>query len=525
MTVRLLSNLQDFFGGFILKVASAEQIRKLEQDAINAGNATSLMLMEKAAKAVCNAALAARKKRAAVLCGAGKNGGDGFAVARLLKEGGMDVCVYALGDPEKRAEETIYQESIWKGEVRRQPDADIAFAEVIIDALFGIGFHGKLEGDFERAVKFANSRRGPGAPLRIAVDIPSGVNADTGAVEGEAFRAALTVTFTLPKSGQFLLPGAEYCGRVIPADVGIPPRLLMQLPCPFGTVDRLFADRVMPLRPVTAHKGDFGRVLVIGGSVDYPGAPAFAANAAVRTGAGLVTAAVPLALYPIMAQKLAEAMPRRMPMDKAGRFAKESLPALLTLQSTAQATVLGPGLGRSDTLNELVRALLLGGQSPVIVDADGIFALAQHKDVLQVLRRPVILTPHDGEFARLLGENPPAAGLERLECAREFAKVNRCILVLKGYRTITAAPDGRVFVNTTGNPGMAKGGSGDVLAGMIGALCAQRIDPFLAAALGVYFHGLAGDICANGVGEYGMTPSDMIGAIPAALKRYNSRTW
>ena len=508
-----------------MKIASAEQIRKLEQDAISMGAVTSLGMMEKAAKAVTNTALAARKRRAVVLCGTGKNGGDGFAIARLLAEGGMNVCVYALGDPEKRAEETVYQAEMWKGEVRTQPDVDIAFAEIIIDALFGIGFHGKLEGDFERAVKFANSRRGSGAPFRIAVDIPSGVNADTGAVDGEAFRAAVTVTFTLPKPGQSLLPGAEYCGRVIPADVGIPPKMLMPLISPFGTADRLFADRAMPLRPVTAHKGDFGRVLVIGGSVDYPGAPAFTANAAVRTGAGLVTAAVPLALYPIMAQKLAEAMPRRMPMDKAGRFAKESLPALLTLQGSATATVLGPGLGRSDILNELVRALLLGGQSPIVVDADGIFALAQHKDVLQVLRRPVILTPHDGEFARLLGENPPSAGMERLECAREFAKANRCILVLKGYRTITAAPDGRVYVNTTGNPGMAKGGSGDVLAGMIGAFCAQRIDPFIAATLGVYFHGLAGDICANGIGEYGMTPSDMIGAIPAALKRYNSRTW
>jgi len=259
-----------------LKVATAEQIRELEQDVFDRKIADSLTLMERAAKAVVQTVLTLKKRKAVVLCGTGKNGGDGFAVARLLKEAGMEVCVYALGNPEKRAQETIHQAELWTGEVRTEPDFSIGMAEVIIDALFGIGFHGKLEGDFEKAVHIANMRKGPLGALRVAVDIPSGINADTGAVEGEAFHAAITVTFTLPKPGMYLLPAATYCGRIVTAAVGVPVDKILALKSDFETTERLFADRMMPLRPEAAHKGDFGRLLVIGGSLDYPGAPSFA---------------------------------------------------------------------------------------------------------------------------------------------------------------------------------------------------------------------------------------------------------
>ena len=238
-----------------------------------------------------------------------------------------------------------------------------------------------------------------------------------------------------------------------------------------------------------------------------------------------MTLAIPTGLYPVAAPRIAEAMPRRCPEDAAGRFAPEALPTLLTLQDASQAAVIGPGLGRSDALSKMVPALMAAGKCPVVVDADGIFALSQHMDVLQTLSRAVILTPHDGEFSRMFGDMPPKGGPERLECARRFAMLNRCILILKGFRTIVAAPDGSAWVNTTGNPGMAKGGSGDVLAGMLSSLLAQGISPIHAACLAVFFHGAAGDAAANSIGEYGMTPTDIIGAIPGVLRRYNGRVW
>jgi len=509
-----------------MKVATAAQIRELERLTFERGT-PSLTLMENAAAAVRDVITRTRKPgRAAILCGAGNNGGDGFAVARLLKAAGWQTVVYTFGDAAKYSDDTRINRERWDGEVRTVPDEDIARADCIVEAICGIGFRGSLEGDMKTAVEYANRRTGLNAPLRVAVDIPAGVQADTGRVEGVVFDAGITVTFTLPKPGLFLLPGALYCGHVLTANVGVPVELVAKLPSPFSTGDRMFADAVMPIRRKDAHKADFGRLLVVGGSADYPGAVCFTTNAAVRMGAGLVTCAVPRCLYPIVAPKFMEAMPRRMPQDKAGRFSPAALPALLTLQGVSQATVIGPGLGRSDALTELVAAYLRGGQCPAVVDADGIFALAAHMDVLRGLARPVVLTPHDGEFARMTGGNPPpAGGIERLETARAFARIYRCVLVLKGHRTITAAPDGRVIVNTSGNPGMAKGGSGDVLAGIIGALLCQGLEPFLAASVGVYLHGAVGDVCANGIGEYGMTPSDMIAALPQVTKKYNNRVW
>ncbi|MBR6748319.1 MAG: NAD(P)H-hydrate dehydratase [Clostridia bacterium] len=515
-----------------MRVASAAQMREIERIAIESRGIPSLDLMERAATAVTNtvmrtmAAKKIEKPTVCILCGTGKNGGDGFAIARLLSDAGVKVRVYAVGEDEKRAEDTAANAARFTGEVRRKPDNGVFKADCIIDALFGIGFHGELTGDARTLVELANSRHGVSAPLRVAVDIPSGVNADTGAVEGVAFNAGITVTFTLPKPGLYLLPGAKYAGSVLIANIGIPTDIFPAFPPSFIAMDRNVCDTIMPARRADAHKGDFGRLLLIGGCADYPGAPVMAANAAVRTGAGLVTVAVPTSIYPITAAKLTEAMPRRMVQDKAGRLSPGSLPALLTLQAGSQAVLFGPGLGRSDTMPALAEALLRGGICPMVLDADGLNAVSAHMDMLSTIKRPLILTPHDGEFARLCGgEAPPAEGTARLDCARAFAARYHCILVLKGHRTITASPDGRVFVNTTGNPGMAKGGSGDVLAGVIASFAAQGIDPFLAAAAGAFFHGAAGDACANSIGEYGMTPTDIIGALPSTLRRYNSRAW
>lgn len=263
----------------------------------------------------------------------------------------------------------------------------------------------------------------------------------------------------------------------------------------------------LPRRPRQAHKGDFGRVFVLGGSVGYTGAPVFAANAAVRTGSGLVFLGVPRDVWAVTAMRCAEAMPH--PLDTEPRQVLERM-------ARCDAALIGPGLGRSGDTDGLVRFLTERLELPLVLDADGLNALAGHTELLKRRTAPTVLTPHEGEFARLTGCALPVS--DREGAAADFARTHNCVLVLKGHRTVTAAPDGRVWVNTTGNPGMARGGSGDVLAGVILSLVGQGFEPGEAAAMGVWLHGRAGDLCARELGEYGMTPTDMLGALPGALK-------
>lgn len=281
-------------------------------------------------------------------------------------------------------------------------------------------------------------------------------------------------------------------------------------------------DALLRCRRADSHKDDYGRVLAVCGCTGYTGAAFFAAQGAVRTGSGVVTLAVPEAVYPVLAVKLNEPVVLPMPCDDAGRFGTCSQGKLFELLPRADALLIGCGLGRSDELTALVCGLIRRANCPIIVDADGINALAGHIDVLRESRFPVLLTPHKGEFARISGVQPTAADEN---AARRFAQENRCVLLLKGHRTVIAAPDGRLFRNTTGNPGMAKGGCGDVLAGMLLSFVGQGLDSVDAACAGAYLHGRAGDLCANTIGEYGMTPTDLLAAIPQTLKRWNSREW
>lgn len=271
------------------------------------------------------------------------------------------------------------------------------------------------------------------------------------------------------------------------------------------------SDFHLPYRDRNAHKGQFGKVFILAGSQGYTGAPVFAANAAVRTGAGLVFLGVPANIYPIVAVKCNEAMPFPLP---------ETYDMILKKAQSCDVALIGPGLGRSEENDTLVRQLLHDLTIPVVLDADGINAISGHINILDERRAPTVLTPHEGEFHRLTG--CPLPIVDRLTAACSFAQKHRCVLVLKGQGTITAAPDGTYFQNTTGNPGMAKGGSGDVLAGMIAALFGQKqlssFQPAVLTAAAVYFHGLSGDLCAQQFGEYGMTPSDMLAAIPSVLK-------
>ena len=408
--------------------------------------------------------------RVAVFCGPGNNGGDGVACARLLMErGGCHVRAFFVGDrakmtPDERAIEDRLTaaggcledfsidltdretaEATFTFE-QQKISAWLSTCDCMVDALFGIGLTRPVTGPFEAAIRLMNGR------TVVSCDIPSGVNADTGEILGEAVRAKVTVTFTRPKPGLYMGEGAVCAGEVRTVDIGIPydlefevlrsaPRVEM-LNCPNGG---------LPRRPRNAHKGDFGKLFILAGSEGYTGAPVLAAKAALRTGAGLVYLGVPREIYPIAAVKCDEAMPFPLPQDYK---------TILERAQGCDIALIGPGLGRSPETERLVLGLLADLTIPIVLDADGINALSGHIDELDKRTALTVLTPHEGEFARLTGCPLPVGN--RLAAARDFAKAHGCILVLKGQGTVTAAPDGSAWVNTTGNPGMAKGGSGDV---------------------------------------------------------------
>ena len=349
----------------------------------------------------------------------------------------------------------------------------------------------------------------------VAADIASGVAADSGRVLGRAVRADRTVTFSLAKAGQFIGDGALCSGSVEVRHIGIPADLLAGTVCPVQTTEADFVREALPARRADGHKGTFGKVLIVGGSEGYTGAPYLTASAAVRSGCGLVFLGVPERIWQVEASKCVCAMPFALP-DKHGKLRADALEQIEEKLAGCQVLALGPGLGRSPGVTELVCALLRRAEQPVVLDADGINALSEHIDVLKERRgRVTILTPHDGEFARLGGD---LSSGDRLAAARAFATEYGCTLVLKGHRTLTAAPAGTVLVNTTGNSGLAKGGSGDVLTGIIASLLAQGATAVQAAAGGVWIHGRAGDLAAEALTPYAMTPQDAAAALPEVFR-------
>lgn len=518
-----------------MELFTAAQMKEIDRVAIQERGIPSTLLMERAAKAIVQEILALpipRKSKmnstfwvttdgkepseeekaaywanlqrsAAVFCGPGNNGGDGIAAARfLLKEGWRVKCVL-VGKREKMTEDSREMERrlIEAGGMLEDFDPEDAGKylgfDVAVDALFGIGLNSDLRPDAARAVSRIHC-----AQWVVSADIPSGVHADTGAVMGSAVRADVTVTFSGGKPGLYVGKGAVHAGRVVVADIGIPRELLEE-----GCGVTVMEPPALRRRARDAHKGDFGRLFILAGSEGYTGAPVLASRAAVRGGAGLVTLAVPREIYPIIAVKCDEAMPWPLPDD---------YDAVLKKASSCDVALIGPGLGQGERAEKLVLALLRDLKCPVILDADGLNILSWHINVLDKRQAVTVLTPHDGEFARLSGCTLPIA--DRLSAARDFAEEHHCILVLKGHRTVTAVWNRRCVVNTTGNPGMARGGSGDALAGLMAGQLAQHPEWLDAVPEAIWLHGRAGDLAAEEKGEYGMTVGDLIEQIPYAMK-------
>lgn len=515
-----------------MKLATASQMRELDRRAIEDRGIPSIDLMERAAEGVAQAVLellADRpgKCRVTAFCGAGNNGGDGIAAARLLHLRGVRVRAFLVGDYEKLTPDALEETGrLSECGVELEPydpengdqSAWARGSHVLIDAVFGVGLSREIAPESRYAQAIALMNRCPGAV--VAADIASGVAADTGRVLGCAVKADRSVAFTFKKVGQAVGDGALRSGEVTVRDIGIPEDLKKTLVCPAQTVEREYAAAVLPRRKADGHKGDFGKLLIVGGTVGYTGAPYLTASAAVHSGCGLVYLGVPESIWAVEAAKCVSAMPFPLPEKREGFARKTALDADNALRTAEEklagcdVLALGPGLGRAPQTEQLARELLRT-EKPVVLDADGINALEGHIDVLDRRRgRVTILTPHDGEFLRVGGDL--SAG--RVEAARCFARTHGCILVLKGHRTVTATPEGNVLVNTTGNSGLAKGGSGDVLTGLIASLLAQGAAPVQAAALGVWLHGRAGDLAAEARTAYAMTPEDVIAHLPEGFR-------
>ncbi|MGE5581933.1 MAG: NAD(P)H-hydrate dehydratase [Bacillota bacterium] len=493
-----------------MRVASAEQMRKIDSLTQESYGVPGLILMERAALGIIEALEdrfgELRGKKVYICCGKGNNGGDGLALARLLGEKKAAVTAVLAFDPDlyrglalenlKLAEKFGVRLLQWGS----LTPGELSGADFLVDALLGTGAQGSPEGVLAEIIRRINEVNKP----VIAVDLPSGIQVDTGQISNPTIKACLTVTFGLPKPGLLCYPGADYCGNLIVKQVGFPEELLHSPELKINYPTAAEIRSLLPQRLSTAHKGSNGHVLVVGGSPGMTGAVSLACLGALRSGCGLVTAGLRMDL-PFW-EKPAEVM-------------VVSWPDLLHSWDNYRSIVFGPGLSKMEDGESFLYGLLERAKAPLVIDADGLNLLAANKKLFKYINQPVILTPHPGEMARLTGLTVPEVQADRLGTARRFAEEWKVYLILKGTRTVIAAPDGFTFINPTGNPGMATGGMGDVLAGMIGGLAAQGMDIFNAGVAAVYIHGLAGDLAAEEMGCRGMVAGDLLPKIPLAIKK------
>jgi len=512
-----------------MRLVKAKEMQELDSHTINVLGIPGIVLMENAARGVCEVIYQKVSGTSAlIVCGKGNNGGDGLAIARNLYNLGYDVEVILTapiddlkGDARKNAEIlSALPVPIHVVNSKEKLFELFAFAreaDFVVDALFGTGLTKPLSGFYAELADFINSLN----KTVVSVDIPSGLSADSGSVIGPHVKADFTVTFGYPKLAHVIPPACYNVGELyivdisIPEDIGNligPDRFLLTLD------DVAFT---YPVREVMSHKYTYGHVAVVGGSKGKTGAPTMAALAALRTGAGLSTVIVPDSLNDIFEVKLTEVMSLPVKDDGKGYFGLDSLSSVLSHieKGKFSAVVVGPGLGSSEDTYQFARQLVKELNLPMVIDADGINALADSTEILSHKEVPVILTPHVGEFSRLTGL-PKEEILENLvDVAADFARHHGVVVVLKSGRTVVATPSGKTFVNTIGNPGMATAGTGDVLAGVIGALLGMGVDPEDAAKFGVYLHSLAGDIAAVGLTEEGLIATDLIDYLPKAIQK------
>lgn len=503
----------------MIPLLAADEMQQLDRWAIDELGIPALVLMESAGRAVAAATTALLEALDAsgpvlALAGPGNNGGDAVVAARILSSRGVATRIVLVGDPTRQSPDLIRELAIAEQlGLRATPfspatfDAILGAHPVVIDGLFGTGLARPLTEDFKTVVEMLAK-----SPAKVvAADIPSGIDANTGAVLGVAVRADVTVALGFAKLGHALPPGRAHAGRLEVADIGIPPVLLGRLPLVAGRLEAAELRGAFPPRALDAHKGSFGHVLVVGGRPDRPGSALLAGRAALRIGAGLVTVGSDGETVCRLAPALVELMGASV---GAPRIEDQ---AVLALIEDKDALVIGGSLDGAAADRAAIREILGRAKVPAVIDAGALDAFAQDLGALAARSAPSILTPHPGEAARLLGTSVPHIQADRLRAARVLAERSHAIVVLKGASTVIAAPGGAASILTEGNPGMATAGTGDVLAGMIGGLLATGVAPLLAARAGAFVHGLSGDLAKEAVGEPSLIASDLLASLPAAI--------
>lgn len=514
----------------MIPLVTAEQMRAIDRQLIEGLGIPGIALMENAGVAAAQVVWEELERqggrRVCILAGRGNNGGDGFVMARHLANRAQ-VDVFLLGQKERLQGDARTNLEICERlglTVTEVLDAaalgavktSLEQADVVVDALLGTGLQSAPREPIASAIRLINDRRKP----VVAVDVPSGLESDTGRVHEDCcVQATRTVTFGAAKIGLMVYPGLSYAGDVTIADIGVPPALLNAPEINVGLTTAADVRAIWPRRAPDAHKGSCGHALLFAGSLGMTGAAMLSARAALRVGAGLVTVAGPESLNPILETALPEILTVPLPETDRQSIAATALPYATSLLGRATAVAVGPGLSQHPQTGEFVRGLVAAGPHPLVLDADALNLLAAGERPCFGADRPTILTPHPGEMARLLKRSVREIQADRLAAAREAAATFQALVALKGARTVIATPEGQVAINPTGNPGLASGGTGDVLTGIIVGLLAQGMEPWDAAVAGTYLHGLAADLAVDQGCEAALIAGDVVDKLPAAIRR------
>jgi hydroxyethylthiazole kinase-like uncharacterized protein yjeF len=509
----------------MIPIVTAKEMQSLDSKTIDGMGVPGLVLMENACMGVVEAAEdmldGVRGKTIRIYCGTGNNGGDGFAAAKHLLNRGANLDVLLVGDPKKLTPDAKANHD-WLIEMggsvfpinNIEDLATRSSADLAIDGLLGTGIQGAARGLIADAIEAINLIE----DRVLAIDIPSGVEGSTGKVGGSALIAELTVTMGLPKVGLMVPPGRNFAGDVEVVDIGIPRKFIDDADLKLGMTEESDVLEMLPHRHREAHKGDIGKLFLLAGSPGFTGAATLATQTAIRSGVGLARLGIPKELNPILEVKLTEGMTWVLPDKGTGLLHPDALPEVIEALAWADALVLGPGISMEKAVGDFIEKLLPLVKLPTVIDADGLNQLGQNKSLLKKLPKQCVLTPHPGEMARLTGEPILDILNDPIGTARKWAKTWKCVVVLKGAPTYVARPDGMVWLNPTGNPGMASGGTGDVLTGMIGGFLTQGLSPWAAAVCSVWLHGACGDSALEYQGALSLTASDLIEEIPVVLE-------
>jgi hydroxyethylthiazole kinase-like uncharacterized protein yjeF len=504
-----------------MKVSKVVEMRTLDRTAIEQFGISEELLMENAGEAayfVLLDKIGIKGRKFLVFCGIGNNGGDGFVVARKIHSNGGVVKIFIIGDPGKfKGAAKLNFEIVSRLPIEIRPidsrdtiKTDVYYCDVIVDAIFGTGLTRDVEGLYRDVIELINTSH----KTVLSLDIPSGVNGDTGKVMGAAVKADYTVTFGLPKIGNMLFPGYELCGKLYVSHISFPPEMY--------DADSLKIainyPAELPHRDISGHKGDFGDVLFIAGAANYFGAPYFAAASFMKAGGGYSRLAAPTSITPFIANKASELVFAPQKETASGSIALETKRALLELSEKVDMVVLGPGLSLNEETQQLVRELAQGIEKPLLIDGDGITALCRDMSIIKARKAETILTPHLGEMSRITKMSIREIDDQPIDILQRTAKELNAIIVLKGSHSLIGYPDERVFINMSGNSGMATAGSGDVLTGTIAAMVGLGLSIQEAVKKGVFMHGLAGDLAAADKGEDGITAQDILEYLPRAVK-------